>query len=261
MAKKDDGKSKKKSSRPKSFLAHFVKKDEKETKPDWNKIGHEIFEESMGSVVTDKKFKTSKGKTSQVEFDIPESLKKQKKPLTEYNAKKKEACRKMREEQLEDLNRPKGPGGRPSIYNQEIADYIIDKIASTSCGLKTLCSEDPKMPAQDTVNMWRWKYPEFSERYLVAKQMQAHLLAEECEEIAADKHYIEDALGQKRVDPGYIASQRLRADTRRWHVAKLNPTYFGDKKLVDEMRNKNDELLAELQSIRAQLAEKNKKDY
>lgn len=176
--------------------------------------------------------------------------------LKEYNDLKKEAFQEMIKPK-----KAKPTVGRPSKYTPELSEYIIKKVATSPLGLRALCESDDKMPNQDTINEWRWDYPEFSERYLVAKQMQAHLLAEECEDIAKEKHYVEDALGQKRVDPGFIASQRLMADTRKWHVSKLNPTYFGDKKLVDEIRNKNDEMLAEIQALRVQLAEKNKKDY
>jgi len=182
--------------------------------------------------------------------------------LKEYNDKKKEAYAGFIAEAVKILHGNEKPKmGRPSKYTPELADYIIKKVATTPLGLRAICDSDEKMPDHTTINEWRWDYPDFSMRYLAAKQMQAHLLAEECEDIAKEKHYVEDAMGQKRVDPGFIASQRLMADTRKWHVSKLNPTYYGDKKLVDEMRNKNDELLAELQSIRAQLAEKNKKDY
>ena len=185
---------------------------------------------------------------------------KPKKPLTEYNRQKSEACKKLKEDAIAALNKPKRPG-QPTLYNEEIAAYILDRVATSTLGLKTLCESDPKLPDRDTINLWRWKHPEFSAEYLVAKQMQAHLLAEECDEIARAQHYVEDALGQKRVDPGFIASQRLQVDTRKWHTSKLNPAYFGDKKLIDEMRNKNDEMLAEIQALRAQLADKNKKDY
>lgn len=184
--------------------------------------------------------------------------------LKEYNDKKKEAYTGFVAEAIKIMDNMgvlKPKMGRPSKYTPELAEYIIKKIATSPLGLKAICESDDKMPDSTTINEWRWDYPDFSRRYLEAKQMQAHLLAEQCEEIAAAKHFVEDALGQKRVDPGFIASQRLMADTRKWHLAKLNPTYYGDKKLVDEMRNKNDELLAELQSIRAQLAEKNKKEF
>lgn len=189
--------------------------------------------------------------------DDGKSSKKSTKPLSEYHKAKSEAYKEL----MKPKDAPKPKEGRPTLYTEELADYIIRRVSTTHLGLKALCDSDPKMPDQSTVNNWKYDKPEFFQRYLVAKQMQSHLLAEECEDIAAEKHYVEDALGQKKVDPGFIASQRLMADTRKWHLSKLNPTYFGDKKLVDEMRNKNDELLAELHSIRAQLAEKNKKDY
>lgn len=189
--------------------------------------------------------------------DDGKSKKKSTKPISEYHKAKSEAYKEL----MKPKDLPKAKEGRPTLYTEELADYIIRRVATTHLGLRALCESDDRMPDASTINGWKFDKPEFFSRYLVAKQMQAHLLAEECEEIASEKHYIEDAMGQKKVDPGFIASQRLMADTRKWHVSKLNPHYFGDKKLVDEMRNKNDEMLAEIQALRAQLAEKNKKDY
>jgi hypothetical protein len=151
--------------------------------------------------------------------------------------------------------------GRPTLYTEELATYIVRKVATSEVGLKALCASDDKMPDHSTINEWRWDYPEFSSRYLVAKQMQAHLLAEDCEDIAMEKLYVEDALGQKRVDPGFTQSQRLRIDTKKWHASKLNPHYFGDKKLAEEMKAQSEEMKAEIQALRAELAEKNRKDY
>lgn len=246
MAKKDDGKSKTKSTK----------------NPDWNKLGHEMVDKAMSTVPTSKKFKKHDGPPSEVIFDVPPILKKEKKPISEYHKAKSDACKKLRADAIEKLkNPPKAKEGRPSIYNEELADYIIKRVATTNLGLKALCESDDRMPDPSTVNNFKFDHPEFFQRYLVAKQMQAHLLAEECEDLAKEKHYVEDALGQKRVDPGFIASQRLQVDTRKWHTSRLNPTYFGDKKLVDEMRNQNSEMLAEIQALRAQLADKNKKDY
>ncbi len=199
------------------------------------------------------------------EENSPKSTKKISKPKnpnrvnTPYHLAKSAACKKLREEQIQEIRNPRP--GRPTTYNEEIAEYIIDRIASTSCGLKTLCVEDPRMPNQDTVNLWRWKHPKFSERYLAAKQMQAHLLAEACEEEAKEKYYYTDASGALRVDPGFIASQRLIVDTKKWHAAKIAPTFYGDRKMVDEIKNDHDSMKSELMSIRAELDEKNKKEY
>lgn len=175
-----------------------------------------------------------------------------------YNVAKSEACKQLKKEQIEEIRR--GPG-QPTLYNEEIAQYVLDRVASTTCGLKTLCKEDPKMPAQDTVNLWRWKHPEFSERYLAAKQVQAHLLAEACEEEAKEKLYYTDASGAERVDAGFTAAQRLLIDTRKWHASKVSPHFYGDKKSIEDIKNQQQDLLEEVLSIRAELKEKNKKEY
>lgn len=201
------------------------------------------------------------------EDEKPRSSKKSTKPVKEknpnrvnspYNVAKSEACRQLKKEQMEELRR--GPGA-PTTYCEEIADYIIDRVASTSCGLKTLCATDPKFPSQETINLWRWKHKEFAERYLAAKQVQAHLLAELCEEEAKEKLYYTDASGAERVDPGFTAAQRLLIDTRKWHASKVAPQFYGDKKSIDDLKGKQDDLLAEVLSIRAQLNEKSKKEY
>jgi len=151
--------------------------------------------------------------------------------------------------------------GRPTIYTEELADYIIRQVASSDMGLKALCASDDRMPNHQTVNAWRWDYPEFSARYLTAKQHQTYIMGEVCEEIAADKAYYHDATGEKRVDPGYIASQRLMAETKRWHMSKLNPTFFGDRKVVEQLQGENESIKAELMALKAQLALVNKKEY
>lgn len=183
-------------------------------------------------------------------------------PVSEYHKAKSEACRKLKEDAIDKLkNPPKSRMGRPSLYTDELADYIIRRVATSHLGLRALCESDDKMPDASTINGWKFDKPDFFSRYLVAKQMQAHLLAEDCEEEAYQKYYVEDALGQKRVDPGFTQSQRLIVDTKKWHASKLNPQYFGDKKIVDEIKSQNEDLKAELMALRAQLADKNKKDY
>src|SRR5579872_99704 len=102
----------------------------------------------------------SKKKNDQ-EKNPKKSLKKSTKPISDYHKAKSEECRKLREEIIESV-KESSKGGRPTKYNQEMADYIIDRVASSKCGLHILCKADPKMPAQDTINEWRWKYPEFS---------------------------------------------------------------------------------------------------
>lgn len=151
--------------------------------------------------------------------------------------------------------------GRPTSYNEEIADYIIDKVASSAVGLKQMCKDDDRMPDQSTVNLWRWKHPDFSARYQLAKQHQTYLVSENCEELSEERLYYHDAAGEQRVDQGFTASQRLIIDTKKWHTGKLNPTVFGDRKAVEALQGENEQIKAELMALKAQLELANKKDY
>lgn len=205
---------------------------------------------------------TKKTSSSLTSFCLREGPKKEKNPNrvnSPYNLAKSKACKKIREEQIAEIKNPNR--GRPTDYDSDMADYIIDRVASTSCGLKTLCETDPKFPSQETVNLWRWKHPEFSERYLAAKQMQAHLLAESCEEEAKEKLFYTDASGSQRVDDGFTKAQKLLIDTRRWHISKIAPQTYGDRRLVEEIKSDHDAMKAELLAIKADLDEKNKKEY
>lgn len=174
-----------------------------------------------------------------------------------YYAKKSESCRQLKEE----IANEKPKIGRPSLYSEDLAAYICEKIASSAKSVKTLCDEDEIMPDQCTVNLWCWKYPEFFVRYQLAKQHQAHWMAEHCEEIASEVAYITDQQGSSKVDPGFIASRRLMVDTKKWHASKLAPTVFGDRKAVEALQGENESIKAELMALKLQLELVNKKDY
>jgi len=201
-----------------------------------------------------KKSKKSSPLKKSTESDKPKRPYPEK--LKEYNDRKSAAFKEIMKIKTE-----KPTVGRPTKYTEELAEYIIRRVASSSVGLRALCASDDKMPNHQTINEWRWDYPEFSGRYLIAKQHQTHLMGEECEEIAADKYYYHDATGERRVDPGYIASQRLMTETKKWHISKLNPTVFGDRKAVEQLQGENEAIKAELMALKAQLADVNKKEY
>lgn len=176
--------------------------------------------------------------------------------LKEYNDKKSAIYKEIMKPKVE-----KPIMGRPTKYTEELADYIIRKVASSEVGLKALCASDDIMPNHQTVNEWRWDYPDFSARYLIAKQHQTHIMGEACEEIAQEIEYISDQNGCSKVDPGFIASRRLIVDTKKWHTSKLNPTVFGDRKAVEALQGENESIKAELMALKLQLAEVNKKEY
>jgi flagellar motility protein MotE (MotC chaperone) len=100
-----------------------------------------------------------------------------------------------------------------------------------------------------TIREWRNKYPDFSANYASAKVKQAHVIAEDCLEIADDSKKESWAVN------------RLRIDTRKWIASKLLPKTYGDKYVLEKSEEENEKLREELRVLRAELDAKNKKDY
>lgn len=107
--------------------------------------------------------------------------------------------------------------GRLSDYNEELAAKICSRIA---CGesLRKICQEK-QMPSASSVFLWLTKHPSFSENYAKAQQERSEALYEEMFEIGDD--VVPDAAA--------VAKARLRVDTRKWALARMNPKKYGDK--------------------------------
>lgn len=135
------------------------------------------------------------------------------------------------------------PRGRPTLYSEELAKLICERVATSTLGLNALCKLHQDLPDKTTVNLWRYKHPEFSTLYAQAKLNQADLLAEECLEIADDatNDWMESFSqeGQAdgwKVNGDHINRCRLRIDTRKWLAAKLLPKQYG--KMAEESQEK-----------------------
>lgn len=109
------------------------------------------------------------------------------------------------------------PAGRPTDYNQEIAEMILDKLADGK-PMKVICKEEG-MPCYMSVLRWQRRHPEFGDLVARAKIDGTHALADECIEIA----------DEKKADP---ADKRVRIDTRLRLIGKWNATIYGDKVAV-----------------------------
>lgn len=151
----------------------------------------------------------------------------------------------------------KEPFGRPTIYTQELADYICRLVATNTCGLTKLCETFDGMPDSTTINAWRFEKPDFSRQYAQAKMFQAELLAENVIELSAQKAYYIDAQGNERVDTGFIQSQALQVNTVKWHASKLAPKIYGDKSVVE---HKNEESAIDVTGRVAKI-KKDEKEY
>lgn len=135
----------------------------------------------------------------------------------------------------------KHPGGRPTIYNDELADLICERIATHSEGIVRLCHMYDDMPSHDTINKWRWRYKEFSDRYSLAKAKQAELLAEQIIDIADDVSndmYVNDQ-GNMMPNGTAVSRAKLKIAARQWHAAKLAPQIYGDNNKSDDDKNKS----------------------
>jgi len=129
----------------------------------------------------------------------------------------------------------KKQAGRPTLYTQELADLICERVATSTFGLLRLCAIHDDMPEKITVNVWRRRYPEFAAQYAQAKLFQADLLAEEMLDIADDatNDWMEtfDDEGNEgwKFNGEHVQRSRLRIDTRKFLAAKLLPKQYGDK--------------------------------
>ncbi len=130
--------------------------------------------------------------------------------------------------------------GRPSKYTPEIAALICERVATHTWGLNRLCESYDDLPTKFTVNLWRYKHPEFSTQYAQAKLVQADLLAEECLEIADDSSNdvkVNPETGDEYLNTEFVARARLRIDTRKWLAMKLLPKQYGDAKKEEAQDN------------------------
>lgn len=125
----------------------------------------------------------------------------------------------------------KNKGGRPSSYNQEIADRICELTATHSIGIRRLCKQYPDLPNPDTIFSWRIKYKQFSEQYAEAKRNQVEILVEEILDIADDKSNdtMTNDEGKVVCNTEYLNRSRLRIDTRKWLASKLAPKIYGER--------------------------------
>ncbi|HAU5608274.1 terminase small subunit-like protein [Citrobacter koseri] len=107
--------------------------------------------------------------------------------------------------------------GRPSDYLPEVADDICALLANGESLVK-VCKR-PGMPGKATVFRWLSEHEEFRDKYAKAVEARADAVFEELFEIAdnADE------------ESAAVAKARLRIDTRKWALARMNPKKYGDK--------------------------------
>ena len=124
------------------------------------------------------------------------------------------------------------PGGRPTLYSEELIERICFLTATHPVGLKKLCAMYDDIPEHTTIKRWRWENEQFNSRYAKAKMFQAEMMVEELEDLADEVATYYDEKGNVRIDSGSVAQQRLRCDNRKWTAAKLAPKIYGDRQQI-----------------------------
>lgn len=110
--------------------------------------------------------------------------------------------------------------GRPSIFTQELAQEICDRLAEGET-LKHICEDDDK-PAVGTICRWIGEKPAFRELYERARESQCEFFLEEILEIGDEEPEFHHHVGWAR----------NRIDARKWAMSKLAVRRYGDKTIL-----------------------------
>lgn len=122
------------------------------------------------------------------------------------------------------------PTGRPSTYSLEVAQQILERIASGEM-LKDICASHG-MPPAPTVRGWVIDDREgFASQYKRARELACWEMADEIKRISDDPAGDFTIDGDGKVTPNFenVQRSRLRVDTRKWLLSKMLPRYFGDR--------------------------------
>lgn len=153
--------------------------------------------------------------------------------------------------------------GRPTTYNQALADEICERLANGE-SLRSIC-RDEHMPPDPTVRNWVvYDVDGFAAQYTRARDAGLDVMAEQVLEIADDG--TNDWMEKHGKNGGTfiaengeaMARSRLRFDARRWYLSKLAPKRYGDRQAVElsgsiEIKEMSDEdMRAELAALVAQ---------
>ena len=155
----------------------------------------------------------------------------------------------------------KGPIKLTPYYTKEVGDKICAVIAGGGTETEALeASED--MPTQHTVWRWREDNALFRLAYARARIQQTRSWADELVRLSKDatKDYIpvEGKFGGSKLgyNRDHVERVRLRIDTLRWLMAKINASEFSDKDgaKAEPLKDiQGSDLLGQIASIMADL--------
>jgi hypothetical protein len=115
------------------------------------------------------------------------------------------------------------------LERQRILDEICDKIAE-GMSLRSALSSG-KYPARKNFLEWIDQDEFKRNQYARAMELRAEVKFDSIEQDYMDNPKIDPETG--RIDPAWVALQRLKIDAKKWEVSKLFPKKYGDKLELD----------------------------
>lgn len=116
----------------------------------------------------------------------------------------------------------------------DVMSAILDRIAAGE-SVRAI-ARDPAMPAMSSIFKELSNNPAFAEQYARACEIRADAMFEEMFEIADDgrNDWMEfngegDGNSGWRVNGEHVQRSKLRLDTRKWALARMNPKKYGDR--------------------------------
>ena len=113
--------------------------------------------------------------------------------------------------------------GRPSDYTVEISKELCLRISSGR-SVSSVC-KDVGMPSRPTFYKWIADNDEFLNRYREAVKQRAEYHFDEMLDIS----------DEVEAETAEIAKAKLRIDTRKWILSRMDATKYGDKQQVDNV--------------------------
>lgn len=116
-------------------------------------------------------------------------------------------------------------------FTQKIADEICERLSNGE-NLRAIC-RDSHMPAWRTIYDWMGEFPDFNAAIARAREVGADAIAESIIEILDEPPERTATEHGDKVDAGYVAWQKNRAEQRLKLLAKWQPKKYGERVNLD----------------------------
>jgi IS30 family transposase len=137
------------------------------------------------------------------------------------------------------------PGGRPAIpFDQELADEVCERIATTELGLEQVLQErvDQNKTSVSSTTIYKWlnSFPKFAEQSARARKMQAELLHDRAQIIAQQtligkietvKETKDGTFAESRVSDN-VERSKLIVQTMLKRAGQLDAKKYGDRTVL-----------------------------